>query len=300
MSYLATAAPFVSPDTPAGVAARKALTEGRLGDARLLSKAAQGGAARWLTDTGTPTGRVGAAVAAYVEQAQAVRQTPVLVPYAVPNRDDGSHSAGGYPTSGYMAWTVEIVEALRGSRAVVLLEPDSLLQATRAPVPQNRYALLRTAALAYKDAGAEVYLDAGSSNSFDWGPNSRADIAERLVASGVQEVAGFFTNVANFQTTAAEVAYGNRISELLSGARFVVDTSRNGAGALRGSDGVVWCNPPGRALGDLPRHVGKSAHVANLWVKTVGLSDGPCNGGPPAGTYWEDYLLGLAHRASWG
>ncbi|UUI71342.1 nucleotidyl transferase AbiEii/AbiGii toxin family protein [Cellulomonas xiejunii] len=85
-----------------------------------------------------------------------------------------------------------------------------LLQATRAPVPQNRYALLRTVALTYKDAGAEVYLDAGSSNSFDWGPNSRAGIAERLVASGVQEVAGFFTNVANFQTTAAEVAYGNR------------------------------------------------------------------------------------------
>lgn len=299
MSYLATAPPFVSPDTPAGVAARLALTEGRRRDALLLSMAARGGAARWLTDTGTPRGRVGASVATYVEQAKAVGQTPVLVPYAVPNRDHGSHSAGGYDTRGYMAWTAEIVDALQGSRAVVLLEPDSLLQATRSLVPQNRYALLRTAALAYRDVGVEVYLDAGSSNSFDWGPNSRADIAERLLASGVREVAGFFTNVANFQTTAAEVAYGNRICELLGGGRFVVDTSRNGAGALRGSDGVVWCNPPGRALGELPRYVGASAHVANLWVKTVGLSDGPCQGGPSAGTYWEEYLLGLASRAVW-
>ncbi|WP_372456765.1 glycoside hydrolase family 6 protein [Cellulomonas xiejunii] len=123
MSYLATASSPLTP-LPASLRARRS-RRGRLGDARLLSGAAQGGAARWLTDSGTPTGRVGAAVAAYVEQAQVVGQTPVLVPYAVPNRDNGSHSAGGYPTSGYMAWTVEIVEALRGSRAVVLLEPDS-------------------------------------------------------------------------------------------------------------------------------------------------------------------------------
>jgi len=242
---------------------------------------------------------VGVGVAQYVEQARAVGQTPVLVPYAIPNRDNGSHSAGGYPVSKYLAWTAEVVEALHGARAVVLLEPDSLLQANRVAVPENRYALLRAAALAYRDAGAEVYLDAGSSNSFDWGPISRTDIARRLLASGVQEVAGFFTNVANFQPTAAEVAYGNRISELVGGARFVVDTSRNGNGALRGPDGVVWCNPPARALGELPRHVGSGAHVANLWVKTVGLSDGPCYGGPPAGTYWEEGLLDLASRARW-
>lgn len=41
-------------------------------------------------------------------------------------------------------------------------------------------------------------------------------------------------NVSNFQTTESEIRYGRRLSELLGGARFVIDTSRNGNGSLRG------------------------------------------------------------------
>jgi endoglucanase len=37
---------------------------------------------------------------------------------------------------------------------------------------------------------------------------------------------------------------------------------------------------------------------AFLWIKAPGESDGTCNGGPSAGTWWPDYALGLAQRAA--
>ena len=33
---------------------------------------------------------------------------------------------------------------------------------------------------------------------------------------------------------------------------------------------------------------------AYLWVKQPGDSDGPCNGGLPAGVYWPQYAVALA------
>ena len=38
---------------------------------------------------------------------------------------------------------------------------------------------------------------------------------------------------------------------------------------------------------------------AFLWIKHPGESDGACNGGPVAGTWWADYALGLAQRAAY-
>jgi len=301
MSYLATAPPYVASDTPAAKGAAIARKEGRFADARLLDKAASGGAARWLTPSNAISS-VASTVRAYAVGARAVGRTPVFVPYAIPDRDRGSYSAGGHAVRDYLEWTAQVCKGLDDTRSVVLLEPDSVLQAkSGGSNPWDRYAVLRTVAMAYAQTGAEVYLDGGSSNSFDWTDKHRADIAERLEAAGVRHVAGFYTNVANFQSTASEVAYANRIVQLLGGGKFIVDTSRNGNGHYKDpvTGQSVWCNPPGRALGERPRYVGEGAHVANLWVKTVGLSDGLSNGGPPAGKYWEEYLLGLAERAHW-
>ncbi len=59
-----------------------------------------------------------------------------------------------------------------------------------------------------------------------------------------------------------------------------------------------WCNPPGRALGATPRTslTADPSVDAYLWIKRPGESDGPCDGGPSAGTFWADYALGLAQR----
>ena len=297
-SYLADAAPYVLPDSPAATAARRARLEGRTGDAALLDKAAAQGSTRWLTTSDTPT-TVEGTVRALAAAAQKAGQTPVFVAYAIPNRDCGSLSAGGFTAQVYRDWSAAVARGLVGFRAAVLVEPDSLMNVYKCPDPVERFALLRQVSAGYAAAGAEVYLDAGTGNTFGRSAATLADIAARLKTAGVDQVAGFATNVANFQTTAEESAYGNKLSPLLGGASFVIDTSRNGNGALRDATGVVWCNPPGRALGDRPGATADGAHVANLWVKTVGRSDGTCNGGPTAGTYWESYLLGLAANARW-
>jgi len=113
-------------------------------------------------------------------------------------------------------------------------------------------------------------------------------------AVAVPEADGFALNVSNFVTTASNVSYGQQVSTLLGGAHFVVDTSRNGNGP--GSD---WCNPPGRAVGQRPTsQTGQVGVDAFLWVKRPGESDGECNGGPAAGTFWASYAIGLMRGAA--
>lgn len=297
-SYLASAPPAVNPNSPAALAAARAREQGRLGDAALLDKAAAQGSARWLT-TSDSVAAVEAAARGYAAAAAAAGQTPVFVAYAIPDRDCGNHSAGGFAAPEYREWSAAVARGLAGARAVVVLEPDSLLHVYQCGDADERFALLREAGAAYAAVGAEVYLDAGTSSSFATDEKRLADIAARLKTAGVDRVAGFATNVANFQTTDDERAYGDKLSALLGGASFIIDTSRNGNGGLRDGGASVWCNPPGRALGEPPAATRDGAHVANLWVKTVGASDGSCNGGPPAGQYWEPYLLELAANAHW-
>ena len=121
-------------------------------------------------------------------------------------------------------------------------------------------------------------------------------MAQRLIDAGVYWARGFALDVSSFGTTADEVAYGRRIAPTIGWKRFVVDTSRNGLGAAAPD---AWCNPPGRALGATPTpHTGDRLVDAFLWIKRPGESDGSCNGGPPAGTWWRSYAIGLSQRAS--
>lgn len=291
-TVLSAAPQYADPASDVARAAQAARTEGRATDAALLDQAAAGGAARWLGPADGTT-----AVRAYTAAAKAAARTPVLVAYAIPDRDCGNHSAGGAAdAAAYRTWTDAVAAGLtRGS--VVVVEPDALLHLDRCGDRDERLALLRYAVEAYRAVGAEVYLDAASSNSFGWSSTDLREMALRLRAAGVDRAAGFSVNVSNFQRTDHEVAYGTYLSALLGGRAFVVDTSRNGNGPLAGPDGTVWCNPEGRALGTPPAATGSGPHVANLWIKTVGRSDGTCHGGPTAGTYWEPYLLGMAARA---
>ncbi|MCG7288239.1 glycoside hydrolase family 6 protein, partial [Cellulomonas sp. ACRRI] len=294
-TVLSGAPQYADPASDVARAAATARAEGRTADAALLDEAAGGGSARWLGPADGTT-----AVRTYAAAATAAGRTPVFVTYAIPHRDCGSYSAGGLATADeYRAWVTGVAAGLRGARAVVVVEPDALLHLDRCGDRDERLALLRTSVEAYAAAGAEVYLDAASSNSFGWSADQLRDMALRLRAAGVDRAAGFSVNVSNFQRSAHEEAYGTYLSALLGGKAFVVDTSRNGAGPLAGPDGTVWCNPDGRALGARPGATGPGPHVANLWIKTVGRSDGTCNGGPAAGTYWEEYTLGLAARAAW-
>ncbi|GAB2599170.1 glucanase [Paractinoplanes abujensis] len=287
---------YADPNGAATVAVRALEQAGRRGEATILRRIADQPTSVWFTD-GAP---------GYVERARrlvaaaaAARRTPVLTLYNIPHRDCSGHSAGGAASAAaYRGWVNALAGALRGHRTIVVLEPDAVAQAVRgclsAAHAAERYGLLRHAVAALRKTapGARVYVDGGNPT---WIP--AAQLGPALRSAGVGTAAGFALNVANFETTADNVAYGNAVSRSLGGKHFVVDTSRNGNGpAQRGAGDRHWCNPPGRRLGPAPTlRTGHALVDAYLWVKRPGESDGACGPGqPPAGQWFPAYALALA------
>lgn len=277
---------YLEPD-PDAVSAAAAATGS---DKRILTRLSKVPTAVWLTPEAEPAGRVGPRVAAIVRRAAAARQTPLLVVYGIPQRDcTAGASAGGLAPAAYRAWVREIAAASDRWTAVVL-EPDALAAAGQCHLVDQRERLLRAAVHAFARRHVAVYLDAGHA---DWVRAS--DMATRLRHAGIARARGFALNVSSFDTTASERGYGRKLRRLTGGhAHFVVDTGRNGNGA-----NGEWCNPAGRALGATPRAVGRRGLDAMLWIKPPGESDGYCNGGPAAGTWWAERAMQLARAAGW-
>ncbi|WFR68572.1 glycoside hydrolase family 6 protein [Curtobacterium flaccumfaciens] len=220
---------------------------------------------------------------------RAPAEDPVFVLYSVPDRDCGNYSKGGTSADEYLPWVRAAVRAMAGSKAVVLVEPDSIAQIQVCKrLEHDRLPLLRKAVAALAGHGLTVYLDGGNENRV---PTST--MAKWLREAGVDRTQGFFTNVSNFYRVDQERAYADGLADAIGGdPHFVIDVSRNGQG-WRGT----WCNPDGAGLGQAP-HVtrGTTRLDALLWVKTPGLSDGTCNGGPAAGQWWESYALSLVEN----
>jgi endoglucanase len=221
---------------------------------------------------------------------------PVYVAYNIPQRDCGGYSAGGSGSpDAYRTWIRNLATGIGSRRAVVLLEPDALagMDCLSSQDQSTRLSLLKEAVHTFKSQGSiAVYIDAGHSN---W--KSASDIAARLKQAGIDEADGFVLNISNFETDADTVKYGSDISNQVGGKHFVYDAGRNGNGPTSDHQ---WCNPPDRAIGQPATvNTGNPLVDAVLWVKGPGGSDGQCNGGPSAGTFWADYALGLAQRSHW-
>lgn len=261
-------------------------------DARQMDKIASQSHARWF---GGWNADVRADVNAAVSVATSANSVPVLVAYNIPQRDCGLYSAGGAgsPTA-YRSWITSFANGIGGRRAIVILEPDALagMDCLNPSDQATRTSLLGFAVSTLRTHGATVYIDAGHSN---W--HSAETMAARLHSAGIAEAHGFSLNVSNFHSTNAQVSYGNSISARIGGKHYVIDTSRNGRGAVGDSQ---WCNPEGRALGSQPTSsTGHALVDAFLWIKVPGESDGSCNGAPNAGEWMPEYALGLAQRASY-
>jgi endoglucanase len=275
---------YVNQNSPAARQANE-WRNSRPNDARAMDTLASAPSASWF---GGWSGDVEQAVRSTVEAARKTGSAPVLVAYNIPQRDCGGYSAGGVGSSGeYTRWIGAFARGIGDSNAVVILEPDSLagIACLSSSDQQRRMELLWNAVSILKsNSGTRVYLDAGHSGWVDAGT-----ISSRLQASNISRADGFALNVSNFNTTAAESAFGTEVSRLLNGKHFVIDTSRNG----NGSNGE-WCNPWGRRSGEKPSvSTGNTLIDAYLWVKTPGESDGNCNGGPSAGAWWPEYGLSL-------
>jgi endoglucanase len=232
----------------------------------------------------------------YVQAAAGQNSLPVLVLYNIPQRDCGGYSAGGSSSAdAYKTWIQQVASGIGNNQAAIILEPDSLalMDCLSSTDQQRRYDLLKTAIQTLKqNSSTAVYLDAGHPNWI-----SASTMGNRYALAGGALADGFSLNVSNFYDTSSVISYGTSLSQQTGGAHFVIDTSRNGNGAPSNGE---WCNPSDRALGTPPTtSTGKSLVDAYLWIKNPGESDGTCNGGPSAGTWWTDYALGLSQRATW-
>ena len=227
----------------------------------------------------------------------------LLVLYNIPHRDCGQYSQGGAKDGeAYRAWVDQVVKGIGDRSATVILEPDSiphLLEdgCTPQQYHDERYELLNeTVGKLKKLSNTKVYLDAGNP---DW-VRDPGGLVEPLNRAGIKQADGFALNVSNYQTTKSNTEYGKQVSRMVGNKPFVIDTSRNGNGPIKGAEGdeEAWCNPSGRAIGEAPTvKTGEKLVDAYLWIKRPGESDGECKGGPKAGEWWPKYALDLVRNA---
>jgi len=281
---------WIDPETNAALRAN-ALDKTQPDVAKLFrERIAQYSQALWLGEWNSNVYRK---VRFVVDQASAKGEVPTFILYNVPGRDCGQHSAGGLKTKeAYQRWVRKVAAGIGDRAAIVVLEPDALgllekenclskeQQAERVFLLHDAIKVLR------QNPKNIVYLDGGHSR---WHPVDEE--ARLLKMGGVEDASGFALNTSNYRAMEELLPFGKKLSELLGGAHYVIDTSRNGAGPY----GTEWCNPPGRKLGLPPTTETADPNCdAYLWLKRPGESDGSCNGAPAAGAFWDKQAIELA------
>jgi endoglucanase len=261
--------------------------------AAALDKVASGSTPTWYGNW-NPTDQVAATVSADVTKESAAGALPVLVAYNIPYRDCGGYSSGGSTTAdAYRAWIAQMAAGIGKHQVAVLLEPDAVAQLvdclTDAQKTERLALLAQAVDMFDANPGTSVYIDAGNPG---WvAPDL---MAGWLKSAGLSKARGFAVNVSNYAFDATSRAYGADLSSRVGGKPFIVDTSRNGQGP-----GDTWCNPAGRGLGQRFTVPANDPVVdVYTWLRGPGGSDGTCNGGSSAGTFWVDYAIGLGQRAS--
>jgi endoglucanase len=225
---------------------------------------------------------------------------PLLAVFGDDHSCDGDRTGGGAAGDAkYRRWIDKVARGIGTSEVVIALEPDSL-GLVDCLVPSRRGPRLRTLAYGVKKLSklpnATVYIEAGAS---DWMTPQEA--ARKLKAVGVKRVRGFMLNATHMTTNAANIRHGLKISKLVGGKHFIVNTSHNGNGPLYRNGHTIWCNPPNAAAGTLPTtKTGNGKVDAFMWVERPGFSNGACNGGPArVGAWWEKRAIQMVERAKW-
>ena len=174
------------------------------------------------------------------------------------------------------AWYDDLAHAIGNDRVVIAYEPDSLgtIDCHAKSRRAARYRLLRYGVDALsRNPNATIYIEAGAS---DWEGASR--MAKKLRKVGIGKVRGFMLNATHYDWTRANVAYGLKLSKLVGGKHFIINTAENGRGPIHqrlpnGRRLTVWCNPPNRGLGPAPTTNTSNARVdAYLWVNRPGYA----------------------------
>ena len=301
---------------PSAIWYRRYKRRGMNGSAAHMLKVDKQPIFRWIGRSDRNPGRV---ARTFLKQARTA--SPGSVPGITVLVHQGEKCGRGYTGGGrrmdarYRRWMRRFVRGVRRSRVIIAFEPDSL-GTIKCLHWRRRVSRLRNmrygVRLLSKLPRATVYIEGGAS---DWRP--AREMARYLKAAGVGRVRGFMLNSTHFDTTANNIRYGLRISRMLRGKHFVINTDENGHGRLWYRRWVsrsrnvwrtvnVWCNPRNSSLGIPPTT--NTAHPkvdAYLWISRPGASAGPCRnwnphysmrGGPSAGTFWPERALMLARR----
>jgi len=252
--------------------------------------------------------------------AEANGKTMLLVVYAIPGRDNGQYSAGGFANqTQYLNFCNLVKNGIGSAPSIIVLEPDALGLSegiSDSTLRAERIDTLKKAAAIFGSIPtSETYIETSK-----WLTPARN--AELLQSVNVQNISGICLNVSGYESQSYCYTYGNNVISILNsngltGKKFIVDSSRNGNGDLTSDYGAVgqpwinagltWCNPPGRALGPLPGTVsGQPNCRGTFWIKNPGESDGTFptvaqsnyfgENAPSAGLFWVPAarsLLGL-------
>ena len=308
-------------EQPTARASRAALADGRTGDAARLRKIARHSIFRWIGKTDENPERAARNFLTKKVLAEQPGSVPgITVLNHVGERCGGGYDAGGSADDGrYRRWIDRFAAGVGGHRVIIAFEPDSLGTMTcmaprgrRARLRNMRYGIDRLSRL----PNATVYIEATAS---DWRP--AREVARYLRFVGVSKVRGFMLNATHQDLTSRNVRYGQRLSRLVGGKHFVVNTAENGSGRLfvrerrgrRKRHFLVYCNPRNSSLGHPPTttldHLGRPLPAkvdGYLWINRPGASGGPCRefsrrysmrGGPSAGKFWLERALLLAGRS---
>ncbi len=259
--------------------------------AAILDKIAKQPQALWLGEWNSNIYRT---VQYNIQHAKEDGAVAAFVAYNLPHRDCGQESAGGLNgAEAYKHWIRRIAAGMKDEAAIIVLEPDAIGLLTKdncltKDQQTERLALIKDAVWVLRqNPKAIVYIDSGHAH---WDP--APVFAERLKQAGIEDANGFSLNTSNYVTTEENVVFGKKISALVGGAHFIIDTSRNGTGATPDNQ---WCNPPGRKIGKPPTTETSDPSIDGfLWLKRPGESDGECNGGPKAGVFWMEKALEMA------
>ena len=310
-------------DQPSVRAYRTALRRGRLSDARNLFKIARHPIFRWIGKTDENPRR-----ATRLFLAKVRRERPGSVPGITVLNHQGMKCGAGYHDGGrrengrYRRWVARFARAIGRARVIIAFDPDSLgtLKCLRPSARRARLNNMKSGIrILSRLPNATVYVEATAS---DWRP--AREVASYLRRVGIHRVRGFMLNVTHQDFTERNVRYGQRLSRMVGGKHFIINTSENGHGPVRyrryirhrlWRSVLVHCNPRKASLGHPPTttvdYRGQPLPDkvdGYLWLNRPGASAGRCRsfsgrlalrGGPPAGKFWLKRALKLAQRSKY-
>ena len=231
-----------------------------------------------------------------IKSSSRTNRIPTFVIYKLGVREENYGTAidEGFAEE-YLNWMRGLSNIIGTSKVVLILEPNALCGLEFYDELDHANAVLSlikcSVEILKQCANVKLYIDAGHPYWLE--PEL---ISVYLARAGVDQADGFALNVSNYVSNEDNFSYGERISRLLGGKHFIIDTSRNGTklNNLR-----EWCNRSDASIGEFPTFdVNHPLVDAFFWVKPPYESDGSNGGEEPAeGAFWLEKALNLIENS---